>query len=324
MDALCYTTARMSEGKPSSGPQVVAHNLLLRSELERISAAFRRENLAWLVLKGLPLAITVYGGLSERYCVDNDILVRRTDVATATRLLRTLGYESAARRTLRDDLAANFQHPMRRESVGGLVMRVEVHWNAFPPHLYDVPEALLWRRTETCSLGTCEVATFGPEMTLVHLASHFVQHRCAEPRILTDLGKAASVWRDTVDTVLLEQLAATTGTRAALAFGLGAAWRLGLTSVPPLLDDVLATRLLDFVGATALRRASTPSYTQMAWSLLLAAPGRRLHALWRELVPPASVLVRAGWATEEGSSGRVRYVRRMLRPLVAARPRRSR
>lgn len=293
---------------------MLAHNLLLRSELEQVGHLFAREQIEWLVLKGLPLAQRVYGSLADRFCVDNDILVRRRDVERAAAALEKLGYQAASGRTLADDLASTFQHPMRRQAQSKLTVRLELHWNAFPPHLFAVPESVLWAHVEDCSLDSTRVRAFDPELCLVHLASHFVQHRCAEPRVLRDFGLALSCWRNSIDRTQLESLCIETGTRAAVAFAMRAAWKLDLTQVIPLFADPRANAILDLLGPSALTEVGSPGYTRMALSVLLTAPQRWIPALAYELFPPLPLLARATGRTKN-SSLYLNYAPRLARAL---------
>lgn len=272
--------------------RVLAHNLLLRRELELVNEAFQQQKIEWVVLKGLPLAQRVYGSLSQRFCVDNDILVRRRDVERAATTLHALGYAAAAGRQLADDLGSTFQHPMRRVTPAQLTVRLELHWNAFPPHLFNVAESLLWSHLEECRLDRLTVRAFDPALCLVHLASHFVQHRCAEPRVLRDFGLALSCWHTAVSGPGLENLAKTTGTRSAVAFAMLAAHELELTPVAPLFGDPRARAVLRLMSAQALHETGAPGYSRMALSLLLSAPRRWPGALVYELFPPLPTLAR--------------------------------
>lgn len=272
--------------------QILASNLLLQAELGRVSALFRDHQIEWVVLKGLPLARRVYGSISRRFSVDNDILVRRSDVSRAFSLLTKIGYQSAPGRSLDADLATTFQHPMRVEFQSGLRVRLELHWNAFPPHLYPVPEELLWAHLESSSVNDLELRVFDAELTLLHLASHFVQHRCSESRILEDVGRALTIWEGRLNRVVLKRLAGETGTASAFALVSRAAWALGLTAARPWVSDGRAELVFRLLSREGLGDCGQPSYWRMGLSLLLAAPGHLPGALKHELFPHESVLSR--------------------------------
>lgn len=303
---------------PWPNSRVLASNLLLRAELDRVAFAFERAGIAWLVLKGLPLAERVYGSIGQRFSVDNDLLVRLADVPRAIFVLEEAGYSSSPGRNPLDDLAATFQHPMRRTLPSGLVARLEVHWNAFPPHLYEVSEDVLWSHSETFFLGPTRLRVFDAELTLLHLASHFVQHRCAELRILSDVGRALTTWQSKLDRQALDALSRRTGTRAALVFAWQAARRLGLTAVHPWLEDKRAEFVLRLLPAERLSNTESPSYLQMAASLLLADAKRIPVALKHELFPHPSVLARI-YETPVPKHPYALYLRRFTRPLSSLR-----
>lgn len=302
---------------------MLANNLMLRSELEHVARAFRARGIEWVVLKGLPLAQRVYGSLADRFSIDNDILVRPRDVPRAMTALTEVGYVSAPGRTLDADREATFQHPLRRTVPSGVTARLELHWNAFPPHLFTASEAILWSRLETCELGQLRLTVFDPELTLVHLASHFVQHRCAEVRILEDIARALTCWRDRLDRDALAGLADAIGARAAVAFALRATWELGMTQARPLVRDWRADVVMRWLPVDELRRSGAPSYSRMALSLLLGAPERWPTALRHELFPHPSVLARI-FAIDAPTRPHVWYLRRLARPLLAWRARRQR
>jgi len=297
--------ARWSRGR------VLAHNMLLRAELERVGRAFAEHRIDWIVLKGLPLAARVYDSLADRFCVDNDVLVRRADVPAAWQALSSVGYEAAPQRSLAGDLASTFQHPMRRQTEAKLSLRLELHWHAFPPHLFPVREELLWSRVERCSLNSIQVPAFDPALSLIHLACHFVQHRCAEPRILRDFGRAHARWQGRVPPKILESLADETGTRTAVAFAMLATWKLGLSPVPPLFSDAIARAVFGLIGPKALLEVGAPGYARMALSILLSSPSRWAPALTCELFPPADVLDRIRLAEPRPGASRVAHVTRL-------------
>lgn len=294
--------------------RVVTHNLVLLSELERVARVFARHGIDWVVLKGLPLASRVYGSIADRLSVDNDILVRGADVVRAMAALTEAGYTSAPGRALDADRASTFQHPMRRTIEAGITARLELHWNAFPPHLFAASEELLWSHVEPYSLGMLELHVFDPTLTLVHLASHFVQHRCAEPRILEDVGRAVTRWHSQLDARELQRVALDAGAHAALALVLRATWQLGMTSAPPAVRSARANVILNLLRADRLPAAHT-SYLRIALSLALADPRRWADALRTELLPHPAVLARIFEVEAVPARPHALYLRRLLRPL---------
>lgn len=288
-----------------------AQNLLLERELCEIARAFAREGLPLLVLKGVPLTRRLYGGLEQRYSVDNDLLVQRADVQRAAALLAALGYVAAPGRTLAADLASTFQHPMRRGIAHGAVLRAELHWQAFPPELFAVPEHELWQHAVPFFLGGQRLLVFDEPMTLLHLASHHVQHRCAEAKVLDDVGAAWRSYGSTVDTQELLRLAVRFGLTGALAFSLDAANRAGSCDAPSPVKSRRAALLARWLPPAS--HGVEPSYSSVFGSLLLASPAKISGALLRELFPPLEILARV-YGVEPSPRLFLRYPLRLLRP----------
>ncbi|HVY27474.1 MAG TPA: nucleotidyltransferase family protein [Polyangiaceae bacterium] len=288
-----------------------AQNLLLERELCQIAGSFQRAGVPLLVLKGVPLTRRLHGDLGKRYSVDNDLLVRRADVPRAERLLTELGYAASPGRQLAVDLASTFQHPMRRGLADGALLRAELHWQAFPPELFAVPEEELWRHATQYFSGEQELLVFDPLMTLLHLASHHVQHRCAEAKVLDDVGAAWRRYAAEVDTRELARLAARFGLTGALAFSLDAAYRAGSCDAP----SPITSRRAQLLGRwlPPATHAAEPSYGSILGSLLLASPRKISGALLRELFPPPAILARV-YGVDPSPSLLFRYPLRLLRP----------
>lgn len=102
-------------------------------ELERIVAAMRREGLRPTVLKGLALILTGTVEPGARPVADIDLLVRRSEIEVAQRILDELGYRpavsSAVRRWALDNhyQDAPLHHPRARASV-------DLHWHVQHPN----------------------------------------------------------------------------------------------------------------------------------------------------------------------------------------------
>lgn len=288
-----------------------AQNLLLERELCQIASCFQRAGVELLVLKGVPLTRRLHGDLGKRYSVDNDLLVRRADVPRAEQLLAGLGYEASPGRKLAADLASTFQHPMRRGLPDGALVRAELHWHAFPPELFAVPEDELWHHASAYRLGEQQVLVFDPLLTLLHLASHHVQHRCAEAKVLDDVGAAWRRYGSEVDIDELARLAARLGLTGALAFSLDAAYRAGSCDAPSPITSRRARLLGRWLPPAT--HAADPSYASILGSLLLASPQKISGALLRELFPPPAILARV-YGVEPSPSLIFRYPLRLLRP----------
>ncbi len=273
-----------------------------------------------VVLKGAPLARCLYGTLPRRSMLDNDVMVRKHEVTRAAEALSQIGYRPFPFRRIESDLKIDFQFPMTRKTPHGQPVTVDLHWNAFPPTMFPVDEELLWRRVEQLDVEGTEIKVFDKPMTLVHLASHFVQHRLASPRILEDLAAGWNLWHQDIDEEDLLGLARQTGVIHALDFILGAAAELGmLDAPPPLIGSAKAARLVRLLSARRLlEKPSYPSYYRAALSLLLIDPRRIPGWVRLEVFPP---LDRMAAIYEQPITPRLylRYIGRPFRPLSRGR-----
>ena len=301
-------------------PQLEAQlltNLVLERELRPIHEALFGHGIDYIVLKGPPLARCLYGTLARRHMIDNDVMVRKNDATQAADALFQIGYRPGPFRRLESDLRIDFQFPMTREAGHGQPVTVDLHWNAFPPNLFPVDEELLWRRVENLELAGTTIKVFDKTMTLIHLASHFVQHRLASPRILEDLAAGWNLWHQDIDEEDLLGLARQTGVIHALDFTLGAAAELGiLDAPPPLTGSAKAARLRRLLPARQLlEKPAYPSHYRAALALLLVNPRRIPGWLRLEVFPP---LDRMAAIYEQPITPRLylRYLERPFRPLL--------
>lgn len=173
-------------------PKVTAaltYNLYLKSDLLRVARAFEASRIDWLVIKGVSLADTLYGGLAYRSMVDNDIVVRRHDVARAHVELRRLGFVDRESNVLALNLNADFQHPMHFEHAD-VYTGLELHWHIHPPELFRGDVEPYFQRAITLRTGDVEYRTLCADDRFVHLVTHWAQHGLNKPSILEDVARA--------------------------------------------------------------------------------------------------------------------------------------
>lgn len=279
----------VGEVRLSTSP--LPHNLLLEAELLAISRELGAAGIDFVVLKGVPLTRRLHGRLDARVMVDNDILVRRRDVLRAAHCLYSLGYKPREFHTLQGDLRSTFQCALWRAPPGGGRVWVELHWSAFPPKMFPVPEELAWSRVEPFELRNQRVLVFDHTLTLVHLAAHFAQHECTHPRILADIAAAWNLWHDAIGETELLALANLTGVRPTLAYALGAASSLGwLTSEPPTLTSRRAPVLAKLLPARRLIEPEASQYARILFTALLLRPTQAIGWLIGHVAPPLETL----------------------------------
>jgi len=98
---------------------------LLRA-LATIDSAFETAGIECLLLKGLPLADHLYGGIDRRFTWDLDLLVRESDVARGLIILTGLGVHAPSLTFGLDRVARRVAHAMECRRQDGL--SVDLHW----------------------------------------------------------------------------------------------------------------------------------------------------------------------------------------------------
>lgn len=288
-------------------------SLLLEAELTRIAHSLDAAGTEFAVLKGTPLARRIWGRADGRWIGDNDLLVRAAHARAARDALAPLGYVEDPVRTLEVQMQVDFRLLMRYER-DGVRLPAEIHWRAFPPALYPVPDALVWSRLESQEVAGHRLLVPDRSLAIVHLASHFAQHRFSEPRILRDLAGAWERWREEIDVADLLALARATNLHHALDYALGSARSLGYLTVPtPVIRSRRARALRRILPASRLTSVRPePDYARLALPLVLAGPARAPAWIRTEVLPPKPV-VRALRRKQPGASVRGEYLGRTIR-----------
>lgn len=232
-----------------------AHAALAKAaQLAEICAAFANDGRRVLVLKGIPLALKLYGSIGARGVGDIDLLVAPAEFRAAASQLGALGYLPVAG-TLDAALPVGyeakireivFRHPNRRGEI-------ELHQRfAANPLRLATPFETLWATRESVTIGGVEIATLPIDMLGPYLCAHGADH-CWERLIwLEDLVRLAETQGGTVS--LLAQ-AHTQGLERPmnLALTLGAGW-LGLEPPSDAASSPAAARFVHafFPGEHAL------------------------------------------------------------------------
>ena len=194
-----------------ASPDQVARNLLLEHDLAAIVDRSNRRGIELIVLKGIPLALRLFARVDARAMVDNDLLVRRKDAASAFAALRDLGYESIDSRRVETQLDYDYEYRLSRALPAGGSVMAEIHWNITPQDLYPIDEEILWRHTEDFAWRDRRLRVFDRALTLVHLAAHFAQSDFASAQVLNDVAWTWNLWYAGQDCDAVLALAGETG-----------------------------------------------------------------------------------------------------------------
>jgi len=151
-------------------------NLRQAEALKKLLEAFTRQGIESLLLKGLALAVPVYGDVAARPSRDIDLLLRPGDIQKALPLTEALGY-------LRHDLPEHAQTDLEFENEIILFrakdgMNVDLHWSPFDSPFYQqrLDMEWFWSQTVEFRLSGTGVRSLTPESNLIYLCGHLVLH----------------------------------------------------------------------------------------------------------------------------------------------------
>ncbi len=167
----------------------IVRSLLREHELKEVLGHFRKGEVHCLVLKGLPLAERNYGDSSLRDVRDLDLLVPPEQLATAERLLESLGYALFELVHSRGFYRRHHFHVVyvrRRKTVDV----VELHWNLLHnPFSLRVDTSKLFRRRIEGSLGGSPIELLAPLDEIVYVMASLRMSHYLSLKRLVDLDR---------------------------------------------------------------------------------------------------------------------------------------
>lgn len=224
------------------------------------------EGIPVIALKGVHLATQIYVEPALRPMMDADLLVQRSDLEAAVRVIESFGYRQTSPggrfQTKQESFARkNTSHlPAFRIPNGP---SIELHYDLEAPQsLPGLQTEGLWERACAARIGEADVLVLSPEDTLLHLCIHAAHHHKFALKLLSlcDIPVALSHWRDKIDWEIFWQRAKDWGAErsAMITFAL-TGYRLGY----PLPEGILRT----------LAMASTAN-----WAVLMRIAERQMQA----------------------------------------------
>jgi hypothetical protein len=154
-----------------------ARNLMLAAELIKILHEFELRHIDAVPFKGPSLACMVYGDLALRSFADLDILIHQSDIISAIRLLREMGYQleynlnrSQEAAYIRFEHAFHFVHPTT-------AVIIELHWKLSHRNLsFGIDDVNLWQGVRAVSCLGRSVPALKPEDLFLYLCMHGAKH----------------------------------------------------------------------------------------------------------------------------------------------------
>jgi hypothetical protein len=153
-----------------------ARSARLLDELERIGRRLDDAGIPWLALKGVRLALRLWGNVALRPTDDLDLLVRAADVEGAAAALRPLGF------ALRDPRATAIRRAWHYQAIldrgGASPLCLELHWALDDRFSLTLPdEEGIWRRAREHRIDPLDEALY----LALHLDKHGVLNRYVAP-----------------------------------------------------------------------------------------------------------------------------------------------
>jgi hypothetical protein len=300
-------------------------NAVQRRETEAVLRALDDAGIETVLMKGTPLAYTVYAEPACRLKSDLDIWLPPAQLPAAIEALRPLGYapyDKSNRPAAFISLTGGEQQLFGQDPGTGLV---ELQWPAlrgeWVRRTAAVDHAAIWARRVVVSMEGRSAWAMAPEDLLIHLCLHLaINHGFGEPalRNLLDVHRVAA--RLAPDWVAVAERAKAWRLATMLWTTLSLAGQLWGTPVPASVLAALQPGLARRRAIAALRLADTVlamrsgSYTYRRFviqMLLTDRPRDAWRLVWRALYPEAEWL-RARYGVE--TPGAV-WRERMLHPL---------
>jgi hypothetical protein len=155
LDLSCFSTA--------------VSNAELFSQLTAVLATLKAEGIPVLVLKGAHLAEIVYRDVTLRPMGDVDLLVRRSDLLSAERVLLGLGYRpQIVPGGIQDYSAHRHLPPFIKDGA----VPIEIHRLIDESGCFQIDAEGLWERARTAWIARVEALVLSPEDLLLHLCLH--------------------------------------------------------------------------------------------------------------------------------------------------------
>ncbi len=195
---LSRTLAKVPDKVPDSVRRFLAEceslitrrNLLLSSELLRISEALTDCGVRHLVYKGMVLSEYLYGSIALRTSSDIDLLVRPEDRIAAIACLEQLGFSETYGLSPYRKAAAirfGFEHTFVRDGVN-----IDLHWHLVQQYAWNMSTGTIWNNTVPFTFLGRTVQIFSPEFTLASLSVHSAQHEWAHLKMFADIARLIS------------------------------------------------------------------------------------------------------------------------------------
>lgn len=152
-----------------------AEELLRKAEIRRVVAALADAGIRPILLKGTPLAYTVYDSPASRPRADTDVIVSGAEVEAARQVMRSLSYVETVQC---HELLSQFE--VQQCDRFGVIHAFDVHWSISTQPVFAgllTYDALLLRAVAVPALGESAVAPCRVDALLLSCVHPAMHHR---------------------------------------------------------------------------------------------------------------------------------------------------
>ena len=294
-------------------------NMFLHAELASLVRAFDAEGIPVVALKGMHLAMAVYGGIALREMNDIDILVPRECLERAGAVTLAHGYTSTRPFSVETDVAVSAH-------LAALVKgraRLEIHWSIVEPRRsYSVDSAPLIERAVPLAIPGAALRALALEDLVLHLSAHTAYSHRFEfgLRSLCDLAMLVDRYENTIDWAMVVRRAEAWGWSRGVQLTLDLARGLLGARVPAEVFQSFGVDLDDRVRAAASTEVLVAYKGQgqaLPFGVSSLAKIRSVSGVWRHLmarlfVPPEALVRGQSVAPVSGRWKGLMYARRAI------------
>ena len=170
------------------------NQLLLANELQLISRILNREKVVYLNLKGIGLALQLYGKITERFTRDIDFVISEEEIDRALDLFHASGYKIIKNEThISPGIFRKIKknqtliHPEKR-------IIAELHWELFSNRYFYSFGDKLMKEPQTIDLNGISIKNMNRENAFIYLCLHGAYHEYFRLFWLRDIAKILQEW----------------------------------------------------------------------------------------------------------------------------------
>jgi hypothetical protein len=275
--------------------------LLAQRELRRVLSSMAAAGVPALLMKGAALAYSMYHQPWLRPRADSDVLVRRTDLARASRALEGIGYRKSD--ALSTGELVSHQMAFERIDAHGAHHVIDLHWKVVNPQM--LADSMTFDRMWTDAVA---VPALGPDArmpsrvhAIVVACVHRLAHHQGNDRViwLYDIDRLAEAmtgaeWQALLNVARQQRIA------GLCADGLRAARTVFATRIPADIEEGLAGTIPAEPSRVYLEGPVTPRDVLRSDLAHLESSRARVRLLFEHAFPPASFMkqrygTRAPW-----------------------------